>query len=217
MRHDGWLVTRRPASATNHQPVWVGPIDIASGVGDSGTHIQFADLDGDGRDDYIDIAPDSSATAWHNVPPNGGQVGPGFIPMGQIASGVGDPGSHIQLADLTGDGRAEYLDIADNGSVKAWLNSPPSGGGAVGPVWIPLGQIASGVGDPGNQIQFGRPRWRRPGRVHRRRSGQFCNGVVRRRPQLADRPTPDCRCRCMRHRQPGEARGTCILNWVLDP
>ena len=61
--------------------------------------------------------------AWLNSPPSGGgAVGPVWIPLGQIASGVGDPGNQIQFADLDGDGRDEYIDVAPDSSVTAWYN-----------------------------------------------------------------------------------------------
>jgi hypothetical protein len=31
-----------------------------------GSHIQFADLTGSGRDDYLDVNPDGSVSAWFN-------------------------------------------------------------------------------------------------------------------------------------------------------
>jgi hypothetical protein len=41
---------------------------VASGVGAPGTQIQFADLNADGRDDYLDVDPRTGATrVWLNV------------------------------------------------------------------------------------------------------------------------------------------------------
>lgn len=43
---------------------------------------------------------------------------------GVIATGVGDSGTGLQFADLTGDGRAEILDVnAGTSAVSAWLNA----------------------------------------------------------------------------------------------
>lgn len=50
------------------QVVWDSVGTIATGVGDSGTGLQFADLNGDGRAEIIDVATGTSAvTAWGNV------------------------------------------------------------------------------------------------------------------------------------------------------
>lgn len=64
----------------------------------------------------------------------------GWFPQGVIASGVGATRAKVHLADLNGDGRAEYLwcvrgecgiesylisyslRVHDDGSVDAWLN-----------------------------------------------------------------------------------------------
>jgi hypothetical protein len=39
---------------------------VATGVGAPGSQIQFADLTGSGRDDYLDVNPDGSVQAWFN-------------------------------------------------------------------------------------------------------------------------------------------------------
>ncbi len=106
---DGWL--------------WTPAGTIAAGVGAPGSQIQFADLTGDGRADYLAVNPDGSVQAWLN----GGQDAAApdgwlWTPAGTIADGVGAPGSQIQFADLTGSGRADYLNVNSDGSVQAWLN-----------------------------------------------------------------------------------------------
>lgn len=39
-----------------------------------------------------------------------------------MASSIGTPGSSIRFADLNGDGRAEYLSVAEDGAVTEFLN-----------------------------------------------------------------------------------------------
>jgi hypothetical protein len=67
------------------------------------------------------VDPNSSVTEWQN-----GGAKPGgwiWLPKGEIAAGVGSPGTQIQFADFNGDGRADYLDIKPTtGAVRAWLN-----------------------------------------------------------------------------------------------
>ena len=129
--------------------IWTPRGTIASGVGAPGSRIRFADVDGDGKADYLYVHDDSSVDLWIN----GGASASGgwtWYPRGTIASGVGTTGTHIQFADIDGDGKADYLYVHDDGSVEAWINGFASGGW----IWYPSGTIATGVGDPGAQIQF---------------------------------------------------------------
>lgn len=107
---------------------WLDQGEIASGIGSSKReNIVFADINGDGRADYLSVSrTGGSVEAYLNA---GGQdAGPNaakivWLPKGQIAGGVGTDGKGIQFADLNGDGRAEYLDVApDTSAVNAWLN-----------------------------------------------------------------------------------------------
>jgi hypothetical protein len=63
----------------------------------------------------------------------------------------------VRFADLTGDGRVEYLYVETNGAVTAYLNlgSPdpnPLNAGMVN--WLVQGVIATGVGGLRDQIRF---------------------------------------------------------------
>ncbi|MGW6007779.1 FG-GAP-like repeat-containing protein [Streptomyces sp. NPDC055210] len=132
---------------------WAPQGTIASGVGTVGGNVRFADINGDGKADYLQVEPNSSVKAWLNHGPSSGGGDWGWAPQGTIASGVGVPGNQIRFADINGDRKADYIDVEANSSVKAWLNSgPSSGGGDWG--WLPQGTIASGVGVPGSQIRF---------------------------------------------------------------
>jgi hypothetical protein len=66
--------------------------------------------------------------------------------MGTIASGDGGGANpRIELRDLNGDGRADYLHVKEDGVVTAYINMMSEAFGA-GPTWLPLGTIASGAG-----------------------------------------------------------------------
>src|SRR5690606_17670096 len=88
---------------------WFPQGTVAGGVGAPGADIHFADLDGDGRADYVKVNDDSSVEAWLNggPKPSGGDWY--WLPQGTIAGGVGASGSNIRFADLDGDGRADYV------------------------------------------------------------------------------------------------------------
>ncbi|WP_131741945.1 GDSL-type esterase/lipase family protein [Actinomadura roseirufa] len=125
---------------------WLPRGKVASGVG-PGAKVRFADMDGDGKDDYLVLNDDGSVDAWRNA--GGDQDGrPGWIPMGKIASGVGtEPSDTVTFADIDGDRRDDYLVVHSMGQVDAWRNVGGDQNGRPG--WIPMGRVASGTGEPG--------------------------------------------------------------------
>ncbi|SCF21755.1 Repeat domain-containing protein [Micromonospora haikouensis] len=137
-----WLSGGRGAGIWN----WFPQGEIAAGVGSPGSRIRFADINGDGTADYLDVAPDSSVRAWLNgVQPT---EWPALVtdipwfPQGEIAAGVGSPGSQIQLADLDGDRKADYLDVGANGGVRMWSSLGAATGG--GWLWASRGSVTTG-------------------------------------------------------------------------
>ena len=144
---------------TTHPPNWIPQGEISLGYGGTRDEIRFADLNSDGRAEYLWIHPNSSVDAWLNLGgpddgPNAAKVG--WQPQGTIATGVGANGSDIQFADLNGDGRADYLWIHTDGSVEAWLNlaSHDDGADAISAAWAYQGKIASGLGKNGSEVKF---------------------------------------------------------------
>ncbi|MCJ1467350.1 hypothetical protein MMC07_005974 [Pseudocyphellaria aurata] len=116
----------------------------------AGDGIRFADLNGDGMDDYMFIDLHGKITVYLN---SGAQAkakhGWSWVAQNHakpIASGAGASRPQIHLADIDGDGKADFLAVHDNGAVYCWLNGGeikrPSGGW----YWFPQGQIASGIG-----------------------------------------------------------------------
>ncbi|RFU29502.1 hypothetical protein B7463_g6841, partial [Scytalidium lignicola] len=139
---------------------WLPQGVIATGVGAMRQEVQFADLNGDGRAEYLWVHPNGSVEAWLNLGgpndgPNAAQVG--WLYQGFIATGIGAPGSSISFADLNGDGRAEYLSTDPSGAVTCYLNLGPTiddGPHAAIVGWLPQGVIATGVGGVRNQTVF---------------------------------------------------------------
>lgn len=122
---------------------------VATGVGD-GPGVRFADINGDGKADYLWIAKDGSVKAYLN----GGNGSNGWIweSQGVIATGVGAPRQDIKFADINGDGLADYLWVNRiDGSVSEWQRN---GGMRDEWQWNPQGQIATGVGANGLAVQF---------------------------------------------------------------
>ncbi|KAL8847788.1 MAG: hypothetical protein Q9221_007187 [Calogaya cf. arnoldii] len=122
-----------------------------------GTHaVRFADLNGDGRDDFIWVGPNGEVTAYVN----GGPAADGswiWHPQpALIAGGVGGKRSEIYLADLNGDGRAEYLWVHSDGSVDVWLNQrgPTETSSTLAIKWNPQTRSVGGIGRDGAGVRF---------------------------------------------------------------
>ncbi|EHK97168.1 hypothetical protein M7I_7089 [Glarea lozoyensis 74030] len=130
---------------------WLPQGTIATGVGGTRGSVQFADINGDGRAEYLWVHEDGSVDCWLNLggPDNGPNAGKvGWLPQGTIATGIGKDGAGVRFADINGDGRAEYLYVYEDGSVEAYLNAggPDNGPNAAKVIWLPQGKIATGVG-----------------------------------------------------------------------
>lgn len=130
---------------TGAYPTWTDLGIIATGFGSN--HVIFADVNCDGRADYLLVDPNTGAvTAYYNL---GRSSFPAWGAPVQIAFGVGTPGSWIQFADIDGDSCADYITVnPTTGAINAWLNT-----GAF-PAWNPVGLLATGVGYPGSAIRL---------------------------------------------------------------
>ncbi|KAI4199452.1 MAG: hypothetical protein LQ350_004593 [Teloschistes chrysophthalmus] len=143
-----------PNSDPNQGYVW-HPVNgqIASGIGRDGKGIRFADINGDGKADYCWVGPNGELIVYINVFGEGTAT---FVPYNNgnpIASGVGGSRDEIRLADINGDGRADYLWVhAADGATDLWLNEV----GFNPSFFIPQNNIAAGVGAKGPEVRFGR-------------------------------------------------------------
>ncbi|MBF6050423.1 hypothetical protein GO002_00615 [Streptomyces eurocidicus] len=126
---------------------WSEQGTFATGVGEPGSKVRFADINGDGRADYLVVQDNGVINAWIN---NGGTGHGGWTEQGTFATGVGEPGSKVRFADINGDGRADYLVVQDNGVINAWINNGGTGHGG----WSEQGTFATGVGEPGDKVRF---------------------------------------------------------------
>ncbi|PQE04628.1 FG-GAP repeat domain-containing protein [Rutstroemia sp. NJR-2017a BBW] len=109
--------------------------------------VRLADMDGDGRNDYIWVHPATVATGL------GESTGVVFADINGDGrddylwiSKEGEVTAYInggeKEGDINGDGRADYIIIGSDGSLNAWLNVGPGDK----PEWYPLGIIATGIG-----------------------------------------------------------------------
>jgi hypothetical protein len=126
---------------------WQDAITISPGIeGVPGSKVHFADLNGDGKADFLVIWDGGAVTAYLNT----GRLPSGIWQSGySVAPGVGEAGSKVRFADITGDGRAEYLISYDGGSVKSYKNNGNIPDVGKGPNWLAMGVIAGGVSPQG--------------------------------------------------------------------
>lgn len=89
---------------------------IATGIGFTREHVQFKDIDGDGKADYIGVDQLSGATTvyknlgsksdgWGWDPMNGGKL---------IASGIGSVGADVLWGRLEKTNRYSYVGVSPN-------------------------------------------------------------------------------------------------------
>ncbi|ANZ39582.1 hypothetical protein BBK82_29580 [Lentzea guizhouensis] len=99
---------------------WGGDSEIIATGATDPARVRFADLSGDGKKEYIYIQENGEVRAWYN------QLGFDSMPWGGdsqvIVTGATDP-SRVHFADLSGDGKAEYLYVQENGEVRSWYNA----------------------------------------------------------------------------------------------
>lgn len=120
---------------------------VAQGTTTNPDQVRFADIDGDGRTDYVTIADNGAVSAYLN---RGGDTSGGWVADGQIATGVTSDRSRVRFADIDGDGRADYVVLNPDGSVTAYVNNGGDGHGG----WTLRSKIASGVTTNQNLVDF---------------------------------------------------------------
>ncbi|MCZ7438872.1 FG-GAP-like repeat-containing protein [Micromonospora sp. WMMC241] len=128
---------------------WAWQGVVATGAGVDRAEVRFADLDGDGRDDYLAVGNQGEVRAWLNAgaSPGGGW---GWKWAGRVASGVGATRDQVRFADLDGDHRADYLVVGDQGQVRAWLNTDTGSGLR----WLNQGEVVPNLGASRAEVMF---------------------------------------------------------------
>ncbi|PVH79243.1 carbohydrate esterase family 3 protein [Cadophora sp. DSE1049] len=105
--------------------------------------VRWADMTGDGRNDPCCLYPTGDLECWQNTP-GGDARQPNFVHLGIVKKSEGYPQAQIRLADIDGDGRADYVCFSASGTeIWGWRNGavdnlPPA-------YWYPMRGVASGL------------------------------------------------------------------------
>ncbi|WP_343069575.1 VCBS repeat-containing protein [Streptomyces olivoverticillatus] len=94
MVHDDGSVGAWVNSGGSGHGGWAEFGTFATGVGESGSRVRFADINGDGKADYLVVQDNGAIDAWRN---DGGTGHGGWAEYGTIATGVGEPGSRVRI------------------------------------------------------------------------------------------------------------------------
>ncbi|MFK0148954.1 FG-GAP-like repeat-containing protein [Streptomyces griseus] len=134
--HNEGVFTKGVTAWTSRGTMAHGPAAAAHG------EVRFADIDADGRDDYLVVAPDHSVQAWKNQGTNAGDGGGWATPVLLARPSTYGAGQQTMFANLNCDGRADYLlrDPAANNLLYGWFNQ-----GEFTNNWSPKKKVAHGV------------------------------------------------------------------------
>lgn len=122
------------------KPEWQDQGNIIFGIADpgDGDKVRFADMNGDGLDDYLLLQDDGSFRLWWQQ-----EKGWVHVPNIQAPDTTGVTSAAVRFADVNGDGRDDYLRVGEDGSVHAYLNAVGSGTTVVD--WVERLNWAPGV------------------------------------------------------------------------
>ncbi|WP_306325123.1 GDSL-type esterase/lipase family protein [Streptomyces venezuelae] len=122
------------------KPGWEPHPNYGRGTDTPVDRIRFADIDGDGRADYVRLLDfGTKIDVFYN---RGGDTPghDGWEPGGAILTNLKARGNkQIEFADLTGDGKDDYIALDDDGVPQAWFNTGRAD-------WTERGTIARGTG-----------------------------------------------------------------------
>ncbi|MFF2778346.1 FG-GAP-like repeat-containing protein [Streptomyces sp. NPDC058052] len=138
-------------AGANGAIAWTDLGSVATGSSSwTGNQVRFADMDGDGRSDYLVVGANGSTQALLNRAGANGSIS--WSNIGSIATGSAAwTGGQVRFADIDGDGRGDYLVVGANGSVHAYRNA----GTGTTVKWEDLGFIAAGsAGWTDSQVRF---------------------------------------------------------------
>lgn len=115
-----------------------GPERYSAGTSTDPARAFFADLDGDGKKEFIYLKPDGVLRGY----PNSDGLNDGYGTGRKVGEGFPDP-ARLRFADLDGDGRDDLIRIEADGTLQAWPNIA-----GINNSWGTQRQIGTGFADP---------------------------------------------------------------------
>ncbi|WP_306317124.1 MULTISPECIES: GDSL-type esterase/lipase family protein [unclassified Streptomyces] len=91
--------------------------------------VRFADVNGDGRDDYLRVGEDGSVHAYFNLPGSDEYDWRWEEHLNWAPGVFYGSRDKLRLADVDGDKKADYLMVGPDGTVHAYLNQGGRGNG----------------------------------------------------------------------------------------
>ncbi|KAJ8127625.1 hypothetical protein O1611_g6011 [Lasiodiplodia mahajangana] len=115
----------------------------------TGKNVRFADLDGDGYDDYLYVNDQGAVVMWKNLGTNPISWGLPHL----VADGVGVLARQVQFADTNGDGLLDYVVVGSvSGNARSWHHLGFRDDDSIR--WNTPLSFADGVGVPGRSIRI---------------------------------------------------------------
>lgn len=151
---DGWVVYHENKGVSDGQVAWGTAVSVEVGViGVPREAVRFADVNGDGRDDYLRVGDGGAVHAYVNLPTEDDWYS--WEEHLNWAPGV-SYGSRdkLRLADVDGDRRADYLMVGADGSVHAYLNNGLKDTDADGRRFTERLDFVRATGYPGDKAAF---------------------------------------------------------------
>ncbi len=114
--------------------------------------MRFADIDGDGRDDFLRVGEDGSIHAYENRASSAGLNYAEFkVEHLNWAPGVWyGSRDKLRLADVNGDRKVDYMMVGSTGAVHAYFNNGGNGGGGFNEHLY----FVNETGYPGDKVAF---------------------------------------------------------------
>ncbi|MEW2415589.1 FG-GAP-like repeat-containing protein [Streptomyces sp. NPDC046866] len=130
-------------------------VKIGSGFGEAVYPAlgSVGDITGDGLPDLWARKPDNKVVGWSGTAPdaNGLSFGAEFVIATQLprvpvaGNEVGNGNDRVRWADFDGDGKLDYVVIADDGALSVWINNGGESGG--GWSWMGVSSFPGRISD----------------------------------------------------------------------
>jgi hypothetical protein len=126
--------------------IWNSQGEVMKSVGATDAQVRFADINGDGKADYLVVYDNGTVDCWVNDRSSDTGIFT-WTAQGQIVTGQGHDGPGVIFADINGDGLDDYLWVSELGDVTVYLNDASNP-----PKWISQGTITTGTSANRSQV-----------------------------------------------------------------